>query len=157
MNALTRWQRSLEPGILPLAIGYCGVLPLVLLALAVGFGGAGPLDRATAAGALIGYGAVALAFLGGIRWGLAMRVSLRASQTAVLVATMAPVLVAWLATQAAPAAALALLAAGFAGQGAWDVWAIEAGGGPTWYGRLRLRVTAVATVALAGALLALGF
>jgi hypothetical protein len=136
-------------------LAYCGVLPLVVLAGAVALGGAGSVSREAALAALIGYGAVTLAFLGGVRWGLAMRVAVTRGQAMLLAATALPALIAWAATQVAPAAALAVLAAGFAGQGAWDVWAVEAGAGPVWYGRLRLRLTVVATLALVAALLAL--
>ena len=66
----------------------------------------------------------------------------------------APVAVAIVAMLLPPAAALSVLAAGFAGQGAWDVWTAERGQGPAWYGRLRMRLTVVATAILVGAVLA---
>ena len=73
-----------------------------------------------------------------------------------IAASVLPALAAVVALLLPDAAGLGLLAAGLAGVGAWDVWSAEAGGAPSWYGRLRLRATLAAAAALVVVLLSLG-
>lgn len=54
------------------ALGYAGLVPLVGCALALLIAGEPPL-RHVVERVLIGYGAVILAFLGGVHWGLVLR------------------------------------------------------------------------------------
>ena len=60
--------RSLPP--LAIALGAAGILPFVLLG--VGSLGGNPQSALTSARGLVGYGAVILAFLGGVHWGFAL-------------------------------------------------------------------------------------
>lgn len=53
-------------------LGYAGLVPFVACALVLLAGG-DPQWRHVAERVLIGYGAVVLAFLGGVHWGLALR------------------------------------------------------------------------------------
>ncbi len=55
---------------MPLLLGALGLIPFIVLSLAMLFGAATLLSFPTAS-ALSAYGAVILSFLGGIRWGLA--------------------------------------------------------------------------------------
>lgn len=93
------------------------------------------------------YGALLLAFLGGIRCGAALgnrgwpgRAEMAWSSVPFAAAAVAAFL-------PAPAS-FAALAAGFAGQGAWDALSAHAGAIADWYGPLRTRTTAIAVAAL---------
>lgn len=135
---------------LPLAIGLAGLAPFIALALAIAlqhrivFG----LD---AAAALIGYGAVALSFLGGSHWGLALRHPGRTVRAALYAAAVVPPLWAWCGLMAGGAQGLGLLAAGLVAHGAVD--AVFAGrfAAPRWYARFRLMLAALSAVATAAA------
>lgn len=147
---------SRRPGDVPSFIAYAGLVPMVLLCLIVIVGGIGPLREMWALGALKFYGAIALGFLGGIRWGMAMRVDTTPQGAVQIAASVLPAVAAWVALLLPHTAGLGLLAASLAGLGAWDVWSVEAGIAPSWYGRLRLRATLVATATIALALLFAG-
>ena len=140
----------------PALATYAGLAAVVALAAVALVGGAGSFGADKAVDALKALSAIALAFLGGIRWGMAMRVETTPRGALTIAASVIPALVAAVAMLLPDAAALGLLAAGFAGIGAWDVWTAEAGGAPSWYGRLRLRATLIATAALVAVLLSLG-
>ncbi len=146
-----------RPGDIPALIAYLGLLPMALLCFIVIFNGVGPLREAWALGALKFYGAITLGFLGGIRWGMAMRVDTTAQGAVQIAASVLPAIAGWVALLLPDTAGLGLLAAGLAGLGAWDVWSVEAGVAPSWYGRLRLRATLIATGIIALALLFAGF
>ena len=75
-------------------MGFGGLIPFVLLALAVWL--ADPAYRSFAGLALLGYGAVIASFLGAIHWGLVMR-NTSINSTAVLAWGVSPSLVAWVA------------------------------------------------------------
>lgn len=100
------------------------------------------------------YGAIILAFLGGIRWGTAIGPYDTGRQSAEFTASVLGPL-AGLAAAFLPAIpALALLIAGFLMQGLWDVMSVDAGRLPQWFGRLRMILTAGAVISLVAALLA---
>jgi hypothetical protein len=148
--------RARAPVHVPTAAAY-GALAVIVAAAAVAIiGGIGPFSGTIALALLKSLSAVTLAFLGGVRWGIAMRVDTTPRGALTIAASIVPALVATVALLLPDAAALGLLAAGLAGVGAWDVWSVEAGGAPSWYGRLRLRATLVAAAALVVVLLSLG-
>ena len=89
-------------------MGYGGLLPFVLLALATWV--SEPDRHAIASHALPGYGAVIASFLGAIHWGLALRDASRQS-LAQLGWGVTPSLVSWVALLLSPAAGLLLMAA----------------------------------------------
>jgi hypothetical protein len=140
------------PG-LALALGLVGLIPFVAGALALWL----PLpwlapDQGLAL--VRAYGALVLAFLGGIRWGTAIgpygwcRQGLDFAggvlgTLAGLAALFLPVL-----------PALTLLLAGILMQALWDVTSVEEGRLPQWFGRLRMLMTSVAALALIAALAA---
>lgn len=138
--------------IVPLALGLGGLVPFVGLALLVVTGWAqrigmsGDLVRA----ALLAYGAIIASFLGGIRWGLALREGGRAAALD-LVLSVVPSLVAW-ACLALPrpfdAGALGLLLLAW---GAVDQDLPRRSLAPAWFGRLRVILSGVAGLAMLAA------
>ena len=107
---------------------------------------------------LIGYSAVILSFLGGVRWGAAMghdevetaprSVEVVNALTVELVIAVLPALIAWGALLLPVVPALALLAFSFVVLGLADRIAAQDGRLPAWYGRLRLWLTGGATASI---------
>jgi Protein of unknown function (DUF3429) len=128
-----------------LVLGLGGVIPFVACAMAAISGIRLPfIDHASAA--LIAYGAVILSFLGGVRWGFALRMEPVAQQR-MLVLSVIPSLLAWGALLLAPRAGLALLAACFVVLGLADQRLTD-DGAPPWFARLRLLLTVLVTICL---------
>jgi hypothetical protein len=148
--------RARGPVDVPTIAVYAGLAAIVAAAAVTLAGGVGTLDADAALALLKSLSAITLAFLGGIRWGMAMRVETTPRGALTIAASVVPALVATVSLLLSDAAGLGLLAAGLAGVGAWDVWSAEAGGAPSWYGRLRLRATLIAAAALVVVLLSLG-
>ncbi len=127
-----------RPPLVTWVYGGLGLLPF--------FGGAGAavlfsgLPRLVAQLELIAYGALILSFLGGGRWGL--EIGRRPVRAAVISASMAPTVVAFLILIAMGAPnpwRLAALSAAFVAQWAWDVRSADT---PAWYPPLRHLLTA---------------
>jgi hypothetical protein len=134
-----------------LALGWAGVLPFLVLALA----GFWPEWRAQAMSAFLPYSVAILSFLGGVRWGRALAASAGTWQYA---RAVVPSLWAWAAWCLLPLEpALVALAAGFVLAGAWDARG-DALPAPTAFRRLRLGLglAVVACHALALAALVVG-
>lgn len=135
--------------IVPLTLGLGGLVPFVALALLAVTGSASrigvPADAARAA--LLAYGAVIASFLGGIRWGSALRESGRAAALD-LVLSVVPSLIAWGAL-ALPrpfdAGAMGLLLLAW---GAVDQDLPRRGLAPAWFGRLRILLSGIAGLAM---------
>lgn len=88
-------------------LGYAGLIPFIVLALAIWK--TGPDYRAHAGFALLAYGATIASFLGAIHWGLVMRDT--PEDTVPLLAWgVAPSLAAWVALLAGPRTGLLILA-----------------------------------------------
>lgn len=102
---------------------------------------------------IVTYGAIILAFLGGIRWGTALGPLEGRQQDAEFSASVLGSLAGLAAVFLAAIPALALLIAGFLLQALWDVTSVEAGRLPQWFGRLRMLLTTAAVVSLVAALL----
>jgi hypothetical protein len=107
---------------------------------------------AWARGALLGYGAVILSFMGGVHWGLAMA----AARPSFLRygASVVPALLAWLALLSGGRAGFVLLAASFASLLAYDLGAVRSGEAPAWYPALRWPLTLAVCAALVLAIFA---
>ena len=88
--------------------------------------------------------AIALSFLGGIRWGLALTQA--ASVRRDLVLAILPPLLGWACLFMPDPLSIAILLLGFAAQGAWDSISAQRTGMPLWFARLR----ALATLIIAG-------
>lgn len=98
------------------------------------------------------YGAIILSFLGGIRWGTALGPYDLSRQGLEFSASVLGSLAGLAATFLPAIPGLSLLIAGFLMQGLWDVTSVEAGRLPTWFGRLRMILTAGAVIALVAVL-----
>jgi hypothetical protein len=96
--------------------------------------------------ALVGYGAVILSFLGGIRWGTTLGERNSSAQSLALGGSIIPALIGWsaillLSARGQAFAPLSLLIAGFVAQGLWDLVGARSGALPQWFARLRLPLT----------------
>jgi Protein of unknown function (DUF3429) len=136
-----------------LLLGAAGLLPFAAGALAVWI----PvplLPSAEGSRLSISYGAIILSFLGGIRWGTAIG-PYGARRQSIEFLTSVLGSVAGLAAVFLPTVpALALLIAGFLLQALWDVTSVESGRLPSWFGKLRMLLTAGAVVCLIATLVA---
>lgn len=127
--------------VVPVGLGAAGLLPfLAAAALALGV----PAAAAPAAIVAAVYGAIILAFLGGVHWGWA----LRGGRAADFVWAVTPSLIAFFAALLPLPWMLAGLTAGFVLAGAYDV-AFFRRTGPRWYVWLRVVLTLVVSLALA--------
>jgi len=93
---------------------------------------------------LVAYGAVILAFIGAVHWGLAMTLenagdSDRAARQFRL--SVSSPLIAWVALMLEPEIAMTVLAFAIAGVYAIDCDAVKRGIAPLWYQRLRLPIS----------------
>lgn len=131
---------------LAMALGYAGLLPVVLggaLVLLPGFRVVFGVDTLFM---LVSYAAVILSFLGAVHWGVALAGPLKPFKSRLLMGlSVVPALLAWLALLAGPAGASTalLLLLGFA---LWWVYEWTVPGRQAlaeWYLRLRLQLTAV--------------
>ena len=132
-------RRSLPP--LALLLGLAGLIPFA----ACGYGAVGGYGE-PAAQALAAYGAVILAFLGGVHWGFALPDPSGRGGAARLGLGVVPSLIGWVALLLVVAvsaeAGLALLVAGFAALTAVESRAAKAGLMPPGYMALRYGLSA---------------
>lgn len=131
-------------------LGYAGLIPFVFAAVAIH----GPWPgTALSAHVFISYGAVILAFLGGIQWGLTLSPGIERATERVVVGVL-PSLLAWSALLLLPTTpATVALATGFVALLLWERRRCPVAT-PAWYNGLRTRLTLVVLVchgvALAG-------
>ncbi|MFD0917217.1 DUF3429 domain-containing protein [Pseudahrensia aquimaris] len=124
-------------------LSLAGAIPFLALSFAVfGLEKIHPL-HGLAQDALKTYGAVILSFLGGIRWGLAMRSQDPETGRNVFVLAVIPSLVGWFAIFLPVPYVYGILALGFAAQGAWDSFAAQNGVFGLWFAKLRMTITAI--------------
>jgi Protein of unknown function (DUF3429) len=96
---------------------------------------------------LIGYAVIGLAFLGGIRWGLAL-IGRQPERQRDLILSVVPPLIGWMAMATEPPLVFVFLAAAYAAQGAWDSLTLPPGAAPAWFRRARFQLTMLAVGAL---------
>ena len=127
-------------------LGGLGAVPFVGLAGALPWlaGGIKPL----VVQALLAYGATILSFLGGVHWGLAIKIPPGDGLKARLVLSVLPSLVAWVALLVGGAQGLMLLALAIAAMLWVDLRATRLGHAPLWYPKLRLPLSAIVFSAL---------
>jgi Protein of unknown function (DUF3429) len=101
------------------------------------------------------YGAVILSFLGGIRWGTAMKTIGNVRQTRELSGSVMASLVGWSSLLLSPVIGLCLLVAGFLLQALWDILSVEKNQLPQWFGKFRMLLTVGAVLALGSMLVRL--
>jgi Protein of unknown function (DUF3429) len=127
-----------------LALGLAGALPFLIGALLVAQqGGAG----AWGAMFLIFYGAVILAFVGGIHWGTAMAQAEPSLER--LTVSVLPALVGWVSLAAAGPVGFVIQAVAFAALLAYELWTSRQGWTPGWYPALRWPLTVIVVLCLA--------
>jgi hypothetical protein len=134
-------------------LAFAGFLPLALLALWL-FGIA--RDHPWRPGTiflLTSYATLALSFLGGIRWGVAL-VGRQPERQRDLILGSVPPLVGWMALMTPPPLVFVFLAVAFAAQGAWDSLTLPPGAAPEWFRRTRIQLTVLAVAALVLAFIA---
>ncbi len=139
-----------------LVLGVAGAVPIIATAVQVGAGW--PLSPRLTGPALYNltiYSGAILAFLGGVQWGLALAQPALGGGRAWrrYGISILPSLIAWAGLWFAARNGLLLLAAGFVGSLAYDLWTVRLGETPAWYGRLRIGLTALVVAALLGAAL----
>jgi len=111
-----------------------------------------PLSEVIFERAMLGYGALILSFLGGVRWGLRLQGGAGSDLTFVIGILGS---VAGFFTLLMPYTfGLIVLTIGFGLQGAWDVWS---GGVPQFYSRLRSMMTWLVCILLLTILIARAF
>ncbi len=99
------------------------------------------------------YGAMILAFLGGIQWGLALKSRIPGVRLRRLVASVMPSLWSVAALTTPIAVSCLVLSVGFVGLLAYEYLERSDDVYPRWYLPLRLRLTAFITAGIAGSLL----
>jgi Protein of unknown function (DUF3429) len=138
-----------------LVLGLAGAVPFVACAVAVAGDLRLPLiDNPVAA--LVAYGAVILSFLGGIRWGFALRMNDPALQNSAFILSVGPSIAAWLLLLPPASMALVAMPVLFVLVGLADQ-RMGAVGAPSWFMRLRLILTVIVTVSLLCAIVGLVF
>ncbi|MDR9432449.1 MAG: DUF3429 family protein [Spiribacter sp.] len=120
-------------------MGYLGLLPFLAGGVAVWFG------PTWLAHWLVAYGAVILAFVGAVYWGLAM--GQKKNPEEIFYASVLPALLGWVALLVPRLVSLPILMAGFIG---WRLWEHRVAGAmiPQWFGRLRSLLTVGAVLGL---------
>jgi hypothetical protein len=126
-------------------LGLAGLLPFWAAAIVAAFGQGG--WAAAGLQAQIAYGAVILTFLGGVHWGVALRMDAVPSW-ARLGWSVTPSLLGWVALLLPPLPALALLAAGLTAALAVDLRTLGEPVAPGWYAALRRILTLGALASL---------
>jgi hypothetical protein len=130
-----------------LAIGLAGAAPFWVLA-GLSLGLSGRVTPALAVSAVVAYGAVTLAFLGGVRWGLAIGpygAGRRDREFAL--SGLAP-LAGFVAMFLPSAVGVSVLVAALLLQATWDSASADLGRLPPWFAKLRAILTALAVAPL---------
>ena len=142
--------RPAKPSIplVPLLLGLGGLVPFWALAFSRVAGFDFGVTPATTSVALASYAATILAFLGGIRWGLAMRGSERRSAGIDYGIAVVPQLIGWAALAAPDPWRMVLLGLVVLALGPLDRNLVVRGLAPPWFGRLRLILSLGAGAAL---------
>ena len=120
-----------------------GAIPFVVMALASIVSPEFTAVHLGGDAAFLGYGAVILSFMGGVRWGRALSLEDPARAAEQMILSVAPSLAAWLALLIDRPWSLLLLMAGFVLQAAWDTNSARNGLLPGWFGRLRLTISTI--------------
>jgi len=135
----------LETPRVALILGVAGLIPFVGLAAAMLIGPDGVSER-TLHMALVTYGALIASFLGGVRWGNALKAV--EGQSREYIISIIPSLLAWLVLATPRPYDVMVLVGLFLALGVSDVGLVLSGGAPRWYGKLRVGLTAIATLSL---------
>lgn len=136
----------------PLLLGLGGLVPFVVLSAALAAGISLPMfaDADSMRIALVGYGVVILSFLGGVRWGLAIKETDAGNAKANrdFIIAVIPALLGWFAWFQPSPADLWWLAAAHVALGLLDYGLACRIIVPEWYGKLRLALAGIAALCL---------
>ena len=136
-----------RPPLVGLIIGWAGVVPFVVAALApMVLTDYGTVAFLSLAGGV--YAALMLSFLGGVRWGMAMSPLWASDRSLGFALSIVAPSAGWIALLIPRIEGLSILIIAFLLQGWLDLRAVGEGRAPLWYGPLRIRLTAAAVVAL---------
>ncbi|MCO4053471.1 MAG: DUF3429 domain-containing protein [Bosea sp.] len=143
---------SASPPKVPLLLGALGLLPFLGLSFGLAIGVTLPLfeDADSMRVGLVGYGVAILSFLGGVRWGLAIKESEEGGSKADrdFIISVIPALIGWFAWFQSSPADLWWLVAAHVALGLLDYGLACRIIVPEWYGRLRLALSGIAAACL---------
>ena len=131
-------------------LGYAGLIPFVIFSI----GSWTTLPYvANSTHVLIAYAAIILSFMGAIHWGAAIS-NTAGQHSKNLVVSVMPALAAWLALLLPETFALVILFVGFILLIAYELTVAKSQALPNWYISMRIRLTFIVTLCLAGAFIA---
>ena len=124
--------------LVPWSLGLAGLLPFWGLAMALLTGHTASATPAGVSFALAAYAATIASFLGGIRWGLAVRETENGAAWGDYVVAVLPQLLAWAALALPDRSRLLALGVLIILAGPLDLGLVRRGVAPAWFGRLRM-------------------
>ncbi len=131
-------------------LGYAGLIPFVIFSI----GSWTTLPYiADSTQILISYAAIILSFMGAIHWGVTIS-NVETNHDKNLVVSVMPALAAWLALLLPVIFALIVLFVGFILLISYDLTVAKSQALPNWYISMRIRLTFIVTLCLAGAFIA---
>jgi len=131
-------------------LGYAGLIPFLIFSI----GSWTTLPYiADSTQILISYAAIILSFMGAIHWGATISNAARQHSKNLVVSVM-PAIAAWLALLSPEIFALIILLVGFILLICYDLAVAKSQALPNWYISMRIRLTFIVTLCLAGAFIA---
>jgi hypothetical protein len=137
-----------EPTLVPWILGVSGLVPFWVLALALFTGQTPGMAPEAASFALAVYAATIASFLGGVRWGLAMRETRSDRSWGDYVLSVLPQLLAWSSFALPDRQRLTALGLLIFATGPLDLGLVQRRVAPLWFGRLRVVLSLAAGAAL---------
>jgi hypothetical protein len=141
-SAKSRAMETTPPA--ALWLGIAGALPFWLAAICFFTGLA--MTEGQSLAVTLAYGGLMLAFLGGIRWGVALNAVNERQRARELIGGAVPVMMGLAAFFLAPPIGLSLIITALFIQALADVLSAERGTLPGWFGRLRALLTVLAVI-----------
>jgi len=129
-------------------LSIAGAVPFVVFALLLLVMGAKNPLQSLVIDTLTTYGAVILSFLGGIRWGLAMKAAEPETERTALAASTVPAIVGWFSLLMPVPYVFAVQVLAFAFMGAWDSFSGQRGVFGLWFVKLRTVLTFIVVATL---------
>ena len=133
---------------LAIVLGLAGLVPFWALALAYVLGPSFGVGRPEVAFALSAYAATIASFLGGIRWGIAVRDTVQPRVRLDYFVSVVPQLISWGALLLDGRLRFLILATVLLVSGPLDYRLVARGQAPLWFGRLRIALSLAASASL---------
>ena len=130
-------------------LSLAGFIPFAFLASGLLILDANNPLRPLAIDGLKTYAAIILSFLGGIRWGLAMKASEPEKERLSLLLSVVPAIVGWISIFVPEPYVFGILILAFSAHGAWDSFAGQKGVFGLWFVKLRTVLTFIVVASLA--------